>query len=448
MLRNGLITTWARFEENVKNRFGLSKYEDPHGALSKLLQLGTVEDYQREFEKLMNSVTDIPDSLLISYYISGLKLNLQHELLVSRLTTLDDAFSLARIIEAHFEAIAKKEKVQIVKKKTDAILPLQSELASSKIKDNKKSVEEVEGGGEALGVGEDDDSSNAATDGGDDAVKSRDISIINSLIGLGSPRSPQLCVSKAWKSLIDSSEFIVDHNATCHTRRQHHVLVSYVDFERKYVSIVDDEIFKQQMLSPSLKSVRRIVGSSQGLFCFFYIRYKDCYANPGDSKTTNMARFWNPTIRKSVDIVVPRVLENARFQTVVGFGVCPNTCDPMLVKITFTCSLPSESETIHTQVEAYDRINYMDDKLQSYNLIMSFNMISREFTELYLPHNLALKRSDIGFHISKRSESLVVIQCKIEADKRVYGVWMMNNGNPKSFTNLFTINPSHESILK
>ncbi|GJW42684.1 hypothetical protein Tco_0071483 [Tanacetum coccineum] len=53
-VRNGLITTWAKFEESVKNCFGPSKYEDPRGALLKLLQLGTVEDYQQEFKKLMN----------------------------------------------------------------------------------------------------------------------------------------------------------------------------------------------------------------------------------------------------------------------------------------------------------------------------------------------------------------------------------------------------------
>ncbi|GKE31154.1 ty3-gypsy retrotransposon protein [Tanacetum coccineum] len=200
MSQNGLITTWDRFVESVKSHFGPSKYKYPQRALSKLLQLGTVEDYQREFENLMNRVTDIPDSLLISFYISGLKLNLQHELLVSRPTTLGDVFSLARIIEAHFEAIAKKEKEQVVKKKTNTILLLQSELASPKIKgslnadedigvdevssaidgvfdmgksnvesmevrskfgefsDNKKSVEEVVGVGEALRVGEDDDS--------------------------------------------------------------------------------------------------------------------------------------------------------------------------------------------------------------------------------------------------------------------------------------------------
>ncbi|GJS46529.1 retrotransposon-related protein [Tanacetum coccineum] len=100
MTRNGLITTWARFEESVRNCFGPSEYEDPNGALSKLLQLGTVKDYQREFEKLMNRATDIPDSLLISFYIFRLKLHLQREFLVSRPTTLGDAFSLALITEA------------------------------------------------------------------------------------------------------------------------------------------------------------------------------------------------------------------------------------------------------------------------------------------------------------------------------------------------------------
>nr|GFB79043.1 retrotransposon-related protein [Tanacetum cinerariifolium] len=103
MTRNGLITTCDRFKESVKNHSAPSKYEDPKGALSKLLQLGMVEDYQRQFKKLMNRVTDIPDSLLISFYISGLKLHLQRELLVSKPTTFGHVFSLARTIEAHFD---------------------------------------------------------------------------------------------------------------------------------------------------------------------------------------------------------------------------------------------------------------------------------------------------------------------------------------------------------
>ncbi|GKD91192.1 retrotransposon-related protein [Tanacetum coccineum] len=86
MTRNGLITTWARFEESVRNCFGPSEYEDPNGALSKLLQLGTVKDYQREFEKLMNRATNIPDSLLISFYIFRLKTSLAAGLVAGTMT--------------------------------------------------------------------------------------------------------------------------------------------------------------------------------------------------------------------------------------------------------------------------------------------------------------------------------------------------------------------------
>ena len=103
MSRNKLITTWENFLESVQYRFGPCKYEDPQGALSKLLQKGTVAQYQSDFEKLMNRVTDISESLLISFYISGLKPTLQRELLISKPTTLGDAFSLARITEDRLE---------------------------------------------------------------------------------------------------------------------------------------------------------------------------------------------------------------------------------------------------------------------------------------------------------------------------------------------------------
>ncbi|GJV37722.1 ty3-gypsy retrotransposon protein [Tanacetum coccineum] len=64
---------------SVRNRFGPCKYEDPQGALSKLLQKGTVTQYQGEFEKLM------------------------HQLLVARPTSIGDAFLLARVTEARLE---------------------------------------------------------------------------------------------------------------------------------------------------------------------------------------------------------------------------------------------------------------------------------------------------------------------------------------------------------
>nr|GEY97427.1 putative mitochondrial protein [Tanacetum cinerariifolium] len=174
---------------------------DAEYALSKLLQMGTVAEYQNDFEMLIKRVT-IPESLLKSFYISGLKLDLQCLLLRSNPKTLDEAFSLAhffkaRITEARFKIIAREEKEHIVEKKIDVILPLQGEFASPNAEgslnaDEYTGVEEVVDGGEALGIGEDNDLGDAATNEGDDVVESGDISILNSHIGHRSSRSLQL----------------------------------------------------------------------------------------------------------------------------------------------------------------------------------------------------------------------------------------------------------------
>ncbi|GKC93998.1 hypothetical protein Tco_1159440 [Tanacetum coccineum] len=80
-----------------------SSDQDARYALSKLLQIGTVVEYESEFVVLANRVTRISESLLTSFYISGLKLTLQINLLRARPKTLGEAFALARITEARFE---------------------------------------------------------------------------------------------------------------------------------------------------------------------------------------------------------------------------------------------------------------------------------------------------------------------------------------------------------
>ncbi|GKB34217.1 hypothetical protein Tco_0879159, partial [Tanacetum coccineum] len=71
-------------------------------------------------------------------------------------STLGEDFFKARITEVRFEITAKEEKEHIVEKKIDVILPLQGEFASPKAEgslndDEYVGVEEVVGGGEALG---------------------------------------------------------------------------------------------------------------------------------------------------------------------------------------------------------------------------------------------------------------------------------------------------------
>nr|GEW07284.1 hypothetical protein [Tanacetum cinerariifolium] len=105
-------------------------------------------------------------------------------------------------------------------------------------------------------------------------------------------------VSKAWKSLIDSVKFIADHYYNvCQPQHLFIIYAPYYHFVcgtdafNEFISIVDDETFSQCNLtreSPYSHMSSILVGS---LFCFY---------NPGISK----AFLWNPSIRKSIAIVV------------------------------------------------------------------------------------------------------------------------------------------------
>nr|GEU87804.1 hypothetical protein [Tanacetum cinerariifolium] len=68
--------------------------------LSKLLQMGTVAEYESKFVILANRVMGISTILLKLFYISGLKPALQCALLMLNPTTLDEAFSLVRATKA------------------------------------------------------------------------------------------------------------------------------------------------------------------------------------------------------------------------------------------------------------------------------------------------------------------------------------------------------------
>ncbi|CAH1435504.1 unnamed protein product [Lactuca virosa] len=67
-------------------------------------------------------------------------------------------------------------------------------------------------------------------------------------------------LSKRWKSLIDSSEFIAGYGA--HQTQPRSLLVTYNDPESQhrdqtYASLVDDETFVQQEIRPMLPEVTK-----------------------------------------------------------------------------------------------------------------------------------------------------------------------------------------------
>nr|GEV47983.1 hypothetical protein [Tanacetum cinerariifolium] len=209
-------------------------------------------------------------------------------------------------------------------------------------------------------------------------------------------------VSKPWKSFINSSEFIEDDN------------------------IETFKVQKQELapfgLSSLLKQYRRssLVGACHGLMCW-----------NGISKVykKEMVVIWNPSIRTLFGIVV-----TGEDRIVYGFGVCPGTSDPTVIKVfhadcapwhveVFTLSsgvwnvipsgnLPRQSIKINSSGQVViDKFIYWGacEKTFSDNgestRVVSFDLITKEFNVVDLPDSLK-KGWDVS--VSKLRESLVV----------------------------------------
>ncbi|KAK1426184.1 hypothetical protein QVD17_14853 [Tagetes erecta] len=274
-------------------------------------------------------------------------------------------------------------------------------------------------------------------------------------------------VSKTWKSIIDTSDFIAAHHHH-HTQQQHHLLV-YCDDPNNYVAFVDNHSFPQHKFPITIPFLlnkfqyRRLIGSSRGLFCF----YGEVANNP-EGSVQPMVVIWNPSIRRVIQVLVPGETSNL-FRSVLGFGVCPITNDPKIIKIRFISGEDNLKRISHVEVftlstrtwrSSYSNlppkfIYYLDpavdvdgflywqadDMIASTNVIISFDLTSEEFRQVNLPDKLA--REDCHLvSTSKIRECLVVSHHDVEGDDFVISVWLMEGGLEKSFSKLYSVNVS------
>ncbi|XP_071718738.1 uncharacterized protein [Rutidosis leptorrhynchoides] len=190
---------------------------------------------------------------------------------------------------------------------------------------------------------------------------------------------------------------------------------------------MDDDRFPLHKFSPTvpvtlnrLRQARKL-GSSDGIICYYGV----CHDIYNDYETM-MAVLWNPTIRKSVGIVIPNVKDMTYGCVVIGFGVCPNTSDSKLVKIithihksvtklvncvsweveVFTLS-SGDCRSLSIEIpfkpvrlllghvfingviyfHGFDAIDFGHEN--RHNRIISFDLKSEEFGEAFLPDSLA-----------------------------------------------------------
>ncbi|GJV08452.1 beta-glucosidase 11-like protein isoform X2 [Tanacetum coccineum] len=188
-------------------------------------------------------------------------------------------------------------------------------------------------------------------------------------------------VSKPWKSLIDGPEFIAGYDSRDY--QPHRLLLRYKN-KIKYISFVDEQ---EQDFSPNVPLLVKqlykstVIGSSCGLWCL----------HGYDTSKTELVVIWNPSIRKSVGIVVPSVLNNTTQKiTHFGLGVCPSTYDPTIVGISWDFL-----EWEHKAVGVFFTLSS-----NTWKMIPSSNM-PRESIRLRLATQVAIDRSSDCCIISK-----------------------------------------------
>lgn len=105
--RRGKLVRWKDFEKELMVHFGPLEYTDYDEALSHIRQMGTLREYQKEFERLANRVRDWPEKALVGAFIGGLKPELAAEVRVYRPHTYADAMEMARLRDDHLQATRK-----------------------------------------------------------------------------------------------------------------------------------------------------------------------------------------------------------------------------------------------------------------------------------------------------------------------------------------------------
>ena len=99
MMRNGFLNSWPAMLQALESRFAPSFYDDPHGALFKLFQHGSVNDYLTEFERLANRTVGLAPPYILSCFISGLHPELRREVQALQPVSLPQVVALAKLQE-------------------------------------------------------------------------------------------------------------------------------------------------------------------------------------------------------------------------------------------------------------------------------------------------------------------------------------------------------------
>lgn len=88
---------WASLVSAIEPEYGPSLLEQPRSKLFKLAQMGSIEEYFRQFMALANRTEGISDEARIDSFTNGLKPEVRREVVLRHSSSLQMAVELARV---------------------------------------------------------------------------------------------------------------------------------------------------------------------------------------------------------------------------------------------------------------------------------------------------------------------------------------------------------------
>ena len=144
----GQFTSWEAFVRSLHTRFGISTYNDPMKALTKLRQVSSMAQYKRQFEALSNRIKELSDKHKLSSFLSSLKDEIRLPVNMFNPPNLSSTFGLAKIQEEYLSASKKGTKpwgeAQVPKPSILGPLPTKNEFKASKPPSQKIPVAQIE----------------------------------------------------------------------------------------------------------------------------------------------------------------------------------------------------------------------------------------------------------------------------------------------------------------
>lgn len=107
--------TWFTLKEGLNSRYGPTEFDDFFGDLTRLKQVGSVREYQSQFEKLLSRVGKLNQSQQVACFIGGLKEDVRIDVQAMKPPTLSAAVGLARLYEVKYD---KRSSFNLEPKKT------------------------------------------------------------------------------------------------------------------------------------------------------------------------------------------------------------------------------------------------------------------------------------------------------------------------------------------